>query len=163
MPRRAVIVLSVQGDDLDPDIARYKMTWKEVPEPEFIFTADFLPLSVLRSELYRFVDIACQRQVRALNPARTSRKRVKINWVLSERYYTKSARPRFPGELYWSIKLILTTTRLVRGQKQGASGHLIGGYGPMGYTDLAQQRWLAMFGSPAPRRRGLSLFGRFAN
>lgn len=144
---------------IDPDFARYEMKWKETEPPEFVFVGDILPIPVLRSEFYRMIEIACIRQRQALYGTRYNKRKPKINWILSERHFTQIVRPRFHNDLYWSIIIILSTTRLKRGGKQGDSGHLVGEYGPNRYTELAMIRWMQLFG-PSPKKQK-SIFSLF--
>ena len=90
-------------------------------------------------------------------------KQVKINWVLSEGYFTKVHYPRFLFDEYWACMIILGYTRLLEKKGQGDAGHLVGDRGVNWYVNQAKSKWLHLIdNSPPPSRIG-ELFGRFKN
>lgn len=158
----------------DPDMRSFIMRWKEdkpAAADQFIFVGDALAVSIEEQQFRRFVSLAIRRQNNALYGARTAAHRnrqgkfgrIKINWVLSERYFTRETRPRYTKDEYLSILEILAMTRLLKGRKQGgASGYLIGEYGENGYTSIAIERWLHYYPLPLSNRRR-SFFSFLAN
>lgn len=157
MPRRAMAAMESsirQIPSSDPDIKSYLYRWKpDKPEyrPKFIFRSDILFVPVHEDELRAFMKTAVLRQNNALYGGRAWRirnndgefRRIKINWVLSENYFTRHHRPRYPLDLYQSIMIILAVSHLRRcANRNGKSDYLIGDWGVEGYVEQAIQRWL---------------------
>ena len=136
-------------------------------DDEFYFRGLGLPVSVPESTFYRFVSIARRRQTNAIYGSKYTRqwtgrtyRQIKINWVLSEGYFTNEVRPRFLTDEYWSCMRILRTARLLERKGQGDAGHLVGDYGVGWYVARARTAWDARL-YPTPRPYLSNLLSNF--
>ncbi len=143
----------------DPGMRSYKYKWKpEAAPPEFEFVGPKLPVRVLESELARFVGIARRRKYNALHGGgrlglhwtKSGFRQLKLNWVLSESYFCKEIRPRFPNEKFYAILIILGRAQLLDGgpRRQGHTGYLVGDFSTSRYVELAIERWLRLTAQP---------------
>jgi hypothetical protein len=152
------------------------MGWhdRREPEPEeFVFSGLGLPVPIPESTLYRFINIARQRQQNALHGTRFAMRltgrnfhQTKINWVLSQSHYTKYLRPRWPRDEYFSCLMILGYTRLMVGRSSGTSGRLFGTVGQWStddYCRLAIERWTAHTAASPPAFNLSRLFRKSYN
>ena len=138
-----------------------------IEDNEFYFRGRSLPVSIPESTFYRFINIARRRQTNAIYGSKYTRqwtgygyRQIKINWVLSEGYFTNEVRPRFLVDEYWACMRILRTARLLERKGQGDAGHLVGDYGVGWYVARARAMWEAGL-SPPPRLNMSNLFGIF--
>jgi hypothetical protein len=142
----------------------YTMKWhdkREKPEEEeFVFFGLGLPVPISEGTLHRFVSIARRRQKNALFDTQFSMlqagnnfKRLRINWVLSQNYYTRKINPRLAEDEYFGCLMVLGYTRLLIGRVSGSSGRLFGDvvhWQTERYTRTAKQRWLALSPTRSP-------------
>lgn len=137
---------------------------------EFYFRGLGLPISVPESMFSRFISIARRRQTNARYGTKWSMqwtgktyRQIKINWVLSEGYFTNEVNPRFVGDEYWACMEILGYARLLNRKGQGDAGHLVGDRGVSWYVVEAKRQWLALLERTTPRQPVKQLIQKFWN
>lgn len=147
---RGIVNDFVEGD---PDIQTVKVRLQRGElAPEFRFTHRALPVDVLESEMYRFLKLAIHRQnIAVYKTGLNARgKQIKINWVLSKRYFTQAARPRFFQDEYKACLVILGMTGFLSGRGSGHSGYLKRLSGPGFMLEAIKDRWVLITTPPAP-------------
>lgn len=153
----------VKAQSTDPDLQTYTMTYDGKPmKREFIFDGRGLTTPIPETVFGRFVKLAWRRQSNALYGSKLNMlyagegyKRLTVNQIFTEDYYTRQVRPRFDPEDYLGCLHILMITKLVRGRRQGRGGTLAHPYEQV--LEQAKVLW-----SPAPtNKRTWSTWGRF--
>lgn len=152
----------VKMPSLDPDVQSHRLRWKDAPPQEFIFTGRGLQTPIPESILNRFVKLSWRRQSNALYGSKLNMvfagegyKRLTVNQIFSERYFTRDTRPRFDLEDYYGCLHILMMTHLLRGRRQGRGGTLV-----YSYEQTIERAKVLWYPSPAEKRTW-STFGGF--
>jgi hypothetical protein len=152
----------VKAQSLDPDRQSYIHKWKDPLPEEFIFTGRGLMTPIPETTLDRFIKLAWRRQVNALYGSKLNMvyagegyKRLTVNQIFSEKYFTRDTRPRFDQEDYYGCLHILMVTKLLRGRRQGRGGTLTYSYEQS--VERAKALWM-----PYPtKKRTWSTFAGF--
>lgn len=142
----------------DPDLQSWTHKWKEPLPQEFIFEGRGLMTPIPETMFDRFVKLAWRRQVNALYGSRLNMvyagegyKRLTVNQIFTEKYFTRDTRPRFDEEDYYGCLHILMVTQLVRGRRQGRGGTLA-----YPYEKVVEQAKSLWYVSPTPSRTWLT-------
>lgn len=145
----------------DPDLQSWTHKWKEPLPQEFIFEGRGLMTPIPETMFDRFVKLAWRRQVNALYGSKLNMvyagegyKRLTVNQIFTEKYFTRDTRPRFDEEDYYGCLHILMVTQLVRGRRQGRGGTLA-----YPYEKIVEQAKSLWYASPTPVSRTWLTFG----
>lgn len=152
MAKDSRVYVNVPAPADSPDIKTTRTRHIVDAKPsEFVFDHEFLPTRLPETRLHKFLDIARRRQNAAIHGTGIQFRRVKINWVLSRKWFTESARPRWPVSDYDACMIVLGLCDMIAGKPgQGNSGHLMGNEGPSKMVDDAVNRWMQLYHAAPP-------------
>lgn len=161
--RVGVFASLVPAKSFDPDVQSWTMKYNGKPvEREFVFAGRGLTTPIPETVFSRFVKLAWRRQSNALYGSKMNMlyagegyRRLTVNQIFSEIYYTREVRPRFDAEDYYGCLHILAITKLLRGRRQGRGGVLA-----YPFEQVVEQAKALWYPSPT-NKRTWSTFGRF--